>query len=122
MYNAGVFASEEKLSLTKVAKVLEEAKTTCFTVCFNSKVDEKTVKEKLAALTSADLKDKAKVAQTAKDLLVGKETVIVGYLSNSQGKLGRSLIVDLPTEGFRSVDHRTIKWIIIKNVKYVVSK
>ena len=47
MYNASVHATEEKLSLTKVAKILEEANTACFTVCFNAKVDEKVVKEKL---------------------------------------------------------------------------
>jgi hypothetical protein len=47
MYNANVFATEEKLSLTKVAKILEEANTTCFTVCFHAKVDEKVIKEKL---------------------------------------------------------------------------
>jgi hypothetical protein len=54
--------------------------------------------------------------------MTGKETVIVGRLANSVGKLGRSLIVDLPTSGFRQVDHRTLRWLIIKNVKYIVSK
>ena len=122
MFNANVFASEEKISLTKVAKILEDAKTACFTVCFNAKVDEKTVKEKLESLSAADLKDNAKVAEISKEILIGKETVIVGRLSKSMGKLGRSLVIDLPTEGFRQVDHRTLKWLIIKNVKYVVSK
>jgi len=120
MYNASVFASEEKLSLTKVAKLLEDARTTCFTVCFNAKVDEKAVREKLESLSAANLKDKAKVAEISKEILVGKETIIIGRLSKSMGKLGRSLVIDLPTEGFRQVDHRTLKWLTIKNVKYVV--
>jgi hypothetical protein len=34
MQNASVFAKEEKLALTKVAKILEDAHTACFTVCF----------------------------------------------------------------------------------------
>jgi hypothetical protein len=51
MYNASVFASTEKLALTKVARILEEAKTACFTVCFTTKVDEKLIKEKLSKLT-----------------------------------------------------------------------
>ena len=51
MHNASVFAKEEKLCLTKVAKVLEEANTACFTVHFTAKVDDKAVKEKLATIT-----------------------------------------------------------------------
>ncbi len=122
MYNASVFAKEEKLALTKVAKILADANTACFTVCFLAKVDEKVVKEKLQNLTAADLQNKKKISEIAKELLTGKETVIVGRLANSVGKLGRSLVVDLPTQGFKQVDHRTLKWLIIKNVKYIVSK
>ena len=48
MYNSGIFASEEKLSLTKVAEKLEQANTACFTVCFNTKIDEKDVAAKLS--------------------------------------------------------------------------
>ena len=122
MNNASVFGSEEKICLTKVAKILEEANTACFTVSFHAKVDEKVVREKLQSLTAADLKNKAKVLEVAKDIMHGKETVIVGRLSKAMGKLGRSLIIDLPTQGYRLVDHRTLKWLIIKNVKYIVSK
>ena len=117
---ANVFSKEEKLCLTKVAKVLEEANTTCFTVCFTAKVDEKNVRERLLSCTSAEIKDSKKCLELARELLHGKETVIVGRLSKAMGKLGRSLIIDLPTQGYRQVDHRTIKWLIIKNVKYVV--
>jgi hypothetical protein len=122
MQNASVFGKEEKLCLTKVAKILEEANTVCFTVCFNAKVDEKVVKEKISSLTAADLKNKSKVSEIAKEIMHGKETVLVGRLSKAMGKLGRSLVIDLPTQGYRQVDHRTLKWLIIKNVKYVVSK
>ena len=122
MYNAAVFAETEKLCLTKVAKLLEEANTACFTVCFTAKVDEKAVKERLAKVTAAQIKDKGLLKALAHEILEGKETTITGRLSKAMGKLGRSLIIDLPTQGFRLVDHRTLKWLIIKNVKYVVSK
>lgn len=58
MYNAAVFAETEKLCLTKVAKLLEEANTACFTVCFTAKVDEKAVRERLAKVTPAQINDK----------------------------------------------------------------
>ncbi len=73
-------------------------------------------------MTATELQDKAKLKALAHEILEGKETTLVGRLSKSIGKLGRSLIIDLPTQGYRLVDHRTLKWLIIKNVKYVVSK
>ena len=51
MYNASVYATEEKITLTQMAELLEEAKTTCFTVCFTSKVDEAVVRDRLAKCT-----------------------------------------------------------------------
>ena len=45
MYNSQAYGKEEKLSLTKVASLLEDANTACFTVCFSTKVDEAKVKE-----------------------------------------------------------------------------
>lgn len=122
MYNASAFEKEEKLSLTKVAELLESANTACFTVCFRTKVDESLVREKLRAISAADFKDKAKLKTVSKELIEGNECVLVGRLSKAAGKLGRSLIVDLPTQGYRQVDHRTLKWLIIKNVKYTVGR
>jgi hypothetical protein len=52
-----VYETEEKLALTKVAEILERAKSTCFTVCFSAKVDEKDVKEKLSNASAAELKE-----------------------------------------------------------------
>lgn len=56
----------------------------------------------------------------AKEILSGKETTVIGHLSKTEGKLGRSLVIDLPSKGYRQVDHRTLKWLIIRNVKYSV--
>jgi len=60
--------------------------------------------------------------QIAKEILTCKETTIVGYFSKGMGKLGRSLIIVLETKGFKNVDHRTIKCLIVKNVKYTVGR
>ena len=119
MQNACVYAKEEKLALTKVVKVLKEANSTAFTICFNTKVDEKNVSEKLSSITEKDFKDNKKAL--AKELLTGFEKTVVGRKTKTEGKLGRSLVLGLPANNFVSVDHRTIKWLIIKNVKYVVN-
>lgn len=120
MNNASVHGEEEKISLTNVATKLAEANSKCFTVCFTTKVDDKMVQEKLKGV-----KGKLSAAQAkelAKEVLVGKETELTGRLSRAEGKLGRSLVIDLPTQGYRQVDHRTLKWLVIDNIKYTVKK
>lgn len=98
MNNASVFASEEKLSLTKVANALESAREACFTACFTTKIDEKEVASRLSKATQAELKDGKALAD---EILNGKEHTLVGRLSQGEGKLGRSLVIDLPTQNYR---------------------
>ena len=97
MNNASVFQKEEMLPLTKVASKLTEANSTAFTVCFTTKIDEKVVQEKLSNCKVADMTNDTTVKELAKDLLIGKETTISGHLSRAEGKMGRSLVIDLPT-------------------------
>ena len=78
------------------------------------------IQEKLSGIKSKLTAEKA--TELAKEILVGKETVLTGRLSRAEGKLGRSLVIDLPTQGYRQVDHRTLKWFIIQNIKYTVKK
>jgi hypothetical protein len=52
----------------------------------------------LTAVTAAEFKNPKVLA---KELLSGKESTIVGRLSKADGKLGRSLVIDLPTQGYR---------------------
>ena len=120
MHNSDVFAKEEKLALTKVVKILREANTTVFTICFTCKVDEKEVQEKLKKISENDFKD---AKNLAKEIFVGREKTIVARLSKSENHLGRSLVLDLAAGGkvYASVDHRNIKWVIVKNVKYIVN-
>ena len=76
---------------------MADANSKCFTVCFTTKVDDKMVVEKLK-----DVKGKlnaAKALELAKELLKGKESTLTARLSRADGKLGRSLVIDLPTQG-----------------------
>ena len=117
MNNAAVFDEEKKESLTHVAELLANARTQSFTATFRTKVDEKECIEKLQKASAAELSEGKKLA---KALLSGKETTIVGRLANSEGRLGRSLVVDLASKGFRQIDHRTLISLIISNTKYTV--
>ena len=92
MHNASIYAKEEKLPLTKVVKILKEARSTAFTVNFNCKIDEKVVQEKLLSATAQQLKDGKALA---KEVLTGRESTVVGRLSKTEGHLGRSLVVGL---------------------------
>ena len=64
----------------------------------------------------------AKALELAKELLKGKESTLTARLSRADGKLGRSLVIDLPTQGYRQVDHRTLRWLIVDGIKYIVKK
>ena len=93
MNNASVFASEEKVSLTQISQFLEnEVHSTVFTVCFNTKVDEKDVSARLSKLSQAEL---ANPKQLAKEILSGAERKLVGHISKNDKKLGRTLMIEL---------------------------
>ena len=68
------------------------------------------------------MKNDNTVRELAKDLLVGRERTMTARLSKSEGKMGRSTVIDLTNNGYGQVDHRTIKYLIINNVKYTVKK
>lgn len=54
----------------------------------------------------------------------GTERTLRGRLFKPEPLLGRSLVEDLDKQGsrLRMVDHRTIEWIIVEGVKYVVNR
>jgi hypothetical protein len=71
------------------------------------------------------LKDKTRLSALVKDVLEGSVCQMICHLVEAENMLGRSTVIDLSakTENkFRQVDHRTIEWLILKNVKYVLKK
>jgi len=87
------FDTEEKVSRTQAVEALLTAGDTVFTVEF----------------TKAD----------------GSDRVLVGRLINTENHMGRSNVEDLlttDTHKLRQVDHRTIKSLILRGVKYNVKK
>jgi hypothetical protein len=55
----------------------------------------------------------------------GELCEITGHLIESENNMGRSTVIDLNApvyNNFRQVDHRTIEYIIFKNVKYSLGR
>ena len=129
MYSASQYDSEERVTRTQIVDILESARETIFTVSFYKQFKEKEVLEEALAVLreeqDADIKVLEKhLAQAIKRSLHGEERTLVGHLLQSEPKLGRSQVIDLEVplgeNRIRLIDHRTINWLILKNVKYIV--
>lgn len=122
MVSASQYEREEKVSRTELVEKLEGAGDTCFTVVFHKQATDKQVADLLADLEGKDLSTDRGRRALARELLHGEERALVGYLKTAEPKMGRSLVVDLEVSGsqhnLRMVDHRTIKSLILKNVRY----
>ncbi len=62
------------------------------------------------------------MAALSKALTQSKRSMITGYIVNTENSLGRSSVIDLKDNTVKQVDHRTIEWIVFKNVKYLINK
>lgn len=94
--SADRFTEEVKASRTEVVKILKESYNIPFTVCFDKEPDKKTGEV--------------------------KERVMRGRLLGP-AEFGRSNVEDvdiLSGHSLRLVDHRTIKWLVVKGIKYTV--
>ena len=119
MNNANVFDQEEKISKTALATKLAETGSEVIQVCFTTKPNEKVAAEVLSQLKAAP-KNVAQAKDLIEQCLQGRERTITCYLVKSENNLGRSSIIELATGGFKQVDHRSIKWLIVNNVKYTL--
>ena len=105
MNSGKIYESEEKVTRTEMVNLLINAKECVFTAKFHKKVDEKYIQEILGEVKSKDqLKDPKQLKKLAKELISGKEIEMTCFLLNSDGKLGRSSVIDLnspPNLNFR---------------------
>ena len=121
-FSADHYDKEVKVTMTDLAGLIEQCSDTIFKVSFKKKVDPQDVVEKLQ---QGNLSDQKEMKALSKDICDGKQCEITGHLSTNEHVMGRSLMIDLNApkgKGFRYVDHRTIQYIIYKNVKYSLGK
>lgn len=119
------YTEEEKVSMTEAASILESVGDKVFTVTFNKKPNPVEVAAKIEALSDKDKRSKTKVERC----MLGEERTMRARLVSVEPKLGRSQVIDLDIDKQikgdwdsrqRQVDHRTIKSLIVNNVKYTV--
>ena len=119
-WSADIYSQEVKTTMTELASILTQCQDTVFTVSFKKKL---TSDDLMSSLATADLNKLEKIKDIQKLVTLGQDCVITGHLAGVETTLGRSLIYDLNSKnGYRQVDHRTINWIIYKNVKYSLGK
>lgn len=129
MYTANQFVNEERVSRTQLVEILENAKDTIFTVSFHKQPKEKEVLDEALAVLREEAGEVDKktlekhLGAAIRRSINGEERTLVGYLLQTEPKMGRSQVIDLeaPITGhrIRLVDHRSINWMIIKNTKYI---
>jgi len=118
-------AKEQPVNMTELAEILESVGDTVFTVSFKKLVKESDVQDKLSSMTPVQLKDAKTLTDLTKSIVEGEECTMTCHLVEAESSLGRSTVIDLTSthdNKFRQVDHRSINYIIFKNVKYVLKK
>ena len=125
MNSADHFDKEIKCSMSELSIILQSCGDCIFKVKFKKKVDEKDIIDKLKGVKVKDLQAATKLKQISKEILDGEEKEITCRHYEIEDNMGRSIVVDLDaihTNNIRSVDHRTIDYIIFRNVKYTLGK
>lgn len=133
MASANQFTSTQKVSRTELAEIFKSHPRTAITVNFNTKVEEKEVVEKLTETYPNKGKMVSKTAfestvkKAVKEALIGAERTMIGRHYGSVDDFGRIHFVDMSltkdsSKSYdsrqRTVDPRTINWIIVNGVKY----
>jgi hypothetical protein len=122
MQSSSQYDTEEKVSLTRIVDILKHTKGSLFTVCYNKKVSENDVNEALSSINKGKILSNDEIKRTVKEAYKGEERILTGFLTFIESDFGRSHAIDLsisPEKNrVRQIDHRTINWLIVNNVKY----
>lgn len=131
MYSADEVRETKEVTRSELVKIFtEETRESVFTVCFTKKATADDILEVMAVFDNESKGKKVspiRRKQIAKMCLeCGAERILKGYMLQSEPFMGRSNVYDLEVprgqHAIRQVDHRTIKWLILRNVKYEVKK
>lgn len=136
LVSADQYKDEKTMSRTDITNLFLSSTNVALTVNYNKQVKEDEVKKQLYALYPnkggkilSEAEFKKKIASAVSDALVGEERTMVGRHYGSQDEFGRIRFIDMEkkkddTKDYdtrqRLVDPRTINFLILRGIKYVV--
>ena len=131
IYSAAQFIETKEVTRTELIEIFSHVGDTVFTVNFNKQATAKAVNEAIESTNKGKILPIKEMKKIIKDAFDGEERTLVGYLISTETGFGRSLVIDLEEQRgdkpdwdarLRQVDHRTLNWLISKNIKYTVRK
>lgn len=122
--SASEFSEEIKVSRTELIEKFNNVGATVFTVNF----DKSPSPEDYLAAT----RGKGNIILSFDDMkkqfkkIKGENRTLVGYMIKVENGFGRSNVIDLEIphdqHRIRQVDHRSLNWLIVNGIKYIVKK
>ena len=129
VYSAHQYNQELKVTRTELIEQLCKVGDSVFTVCFNKQPSVNSINEAIESANEDKNISIKELKKIIKNAYKGKERVLTGYLKKTETGFGRSTVIDLEADRgnksdwdarIKQVDHRTLNWLIFKNIKYII--
>jgi hypothetical protein len=118
MHSAHSYSHVEKKTRSELLEIFAQSGDVLYTVEYRKQVDPLKAFDQIK--TGNKLKSHEEQKKDLKKALEGEPRTLIGHTISSETGMGRSLVYDLESKGFKQVDHRTIDSLILKGVKYIV--
>lgn len=129
IFSASQFNETKEVTRTELIEIFSRVNNTVFTVNFNKQPTASSINEAIESVNKGKILPIKDMKKLIKEAFKGEERTLTGYLVQTETGFGRSTVIDLEVERdttkdydnrLRQVDHRSLNWLIYKNVKYVV--
>lgn len=132
MYTADQYSEVKDVTRTELIGIFNSVGDTIFTVNYHKQPSADSINDAIESANRGKILPIKEMKKLIKDAYKGEERTLVGYLIKNETGFGRSMVIDLEADTskstkdwdsrIRQVDHRTLNWLIWKNVKYQVKK
>lgn len=123
-YSAHQFNEVKEVTRTELIEIFSQMGDSIFTCSFH----KLPTPEDFLKLTRGENNIIRSFKEMEKDFkkFKGEERILTGYIIKVENGFGRSIVIDLEVSkeehNLRSIDHRTLQFVINRNIKYVIKK